>query len=334
MKRVIRAMSLLPLAAGAQASTWLPAVAATTRADRVDAHFLFLLLLTGSVFFLVLFAVDLLLFANLRKAPDQVGDNRPNSVWHAALVGLVALVVAVLLFGAGARAYLDQQVAPIGTQQIDVTVGEAGQWEFHYPGEVTTDTLHIAVEQPTRLVLHADSEPVTLVVPAFRLREVALPGVPAATWIDAREPGRHFIVGERARAAGTAGLQSWAVVHEADGFTTWLASQTDILLSMPPVEAGRVLVERNGCLACHSVDGSKLTGPSFLGVVGRQETLTDGTTVVVDADYIRRSILEPAGQVVAGFPPIMPSFQGKIRDAEIDAIFQYFQSISDARETR
>jgi cytochrome c oxidase subunit 2 len=329
-----RALSLLLISAAAQASTWLPEAAATARAERVDAHFLFLMLLAGSVFFLLLFAVDLLLFANLRQAPDQVGSSRPNSVWHASLVGAGALLLALALFVAGARAYLDQRVAPIGTETIEAMIGEDGRWVFQYSGDVATDTLHVAVQQPTQLLLRAAEEPLTLTIPAFRLRQMALPGAPVATWFSASEPGRYFIVGEQARAEGNKGLQSWAVVHEADGFAAWLASKSDILLSLPPPEAGRVLANRNGCFACHSVDGSKLTGPTFSDLVGRQEELTDGTTVIADADYIRRSILDPASQVVAGFPPIMPSFQGKIRDQEIDAIYQYFQSISDTQEAR
>lgn len=100
----------------------------------------------------------------------------------------------------------------------------------------------------------------------------------------------------------------------------------------PDAEAiarGRRLYETRGCVACHTIDGSSRVGPSWKGLWGRTETLSGprAPTVVVDAAYLRRSILDPAAEVVAGYPPAMPSFSGQLTEAEISDLIAFIQSL-------
>jgi cytochrome c2 len=69
-----------------------------------------------------------------------------------------------------------------------------------------------------------------------------------------------------------------------------------------PAAQGEQLVERLGCLSGHTSKGARGAGPRWKGVAGRQVKLSDGTTVTADDEYLRRSILDPSAQVVAGFP--------------------------------
>jgi cytochrome c oxidase subunit 2 len=96
------------------------------------------------------------------------------------------------------------------------------------------------------------------------------------------------------------------------------------------VEAGQKLFQVRGCQQCHSVDGTAKTGPTMLGIFGRDEAMADGTSIVADENYIRESILEPMAKVVAGYEPVMPTYQGRIKDEEITAIIEYFKSLSGA----
>jgi cytochrome c2 len=66
---------------------------------------------------------------------------------------------------------------------------------------------------------------------------------------------------------------------------------------------GKALYTSLGCIGCHSLDGSKGTGPTFKGLAGRQTKLTDGTTVTADDAYLLESIEDPDKQIVAGFSP-------------------------------
>lgn len=89
-------------------------------------------------------------------------------------------------------------------------------------------------------------------------------------------------------------------------------------------DAGEALYQAQ-CASCHSIDGSSSVGPSWLGLIGREVNLDDGSTVVADEEYIRESILEPQAKVHEGFQPIMPPFQ--LTDQEIDGIIAFMQSL-------
>ena len=93
-----------------------------------------------------------------------------------------------------------------------------------------------------------------------------------------------------------------------------------------PAEWGASLYQAKACITCHSVDGSRKTGPSFLGIFGHDAELADGSTVLVDENYIRQSILEPNSQVVAGYQPVMPTYQGTLTSEEIDALIEFIKA--------
>jgi cytochrome c2 len=90
-------------------------------------------------------------------------------------------------------------------------------------------------------------------------------------------------------------------------------------------ELGEEIVSAQ-CSACHSIDGSELVGPTFEGIWGREETLDDGSTVVVDEAYVVESIREPNAKVVEGYQPVMPAFD--LSDDDIANVIAYMQSIS------
>ena len=71
---------------------------------------------------------------------------------------------------------------------------------------------------------------------------------------------------------------------------------------------GQRLAGSLGCLACHSVDGNKGIGPSWLGLYGKTETLADGTSIKVDEGYIKDSVLNPSAKIVKGYTAVMPAF--------------------------
>lgn len=90
---------------------------------------------------------------------------------------------------------------------------------------------------------------------------------------------------------------------------------------------GKEVAERSGCVACHSSDGTRLVGPSWKGVYQAQVTLQDGSTVKADEDYLTQSILDPTAQVVQGFAPVMPSYQGLITPQDLSAVLAYIKSL-------
>lgn len=96
-----------------------------------------------------------------------------------------------------------------------------------------------------------------------------------------------------------------------------------------PAERGEAFVKNpsNMCATCHSMDGSKLVGPSFKGLWGRKEKLSDGSEVAVDAAYIKESILAPQAKIVAGYGPVMPAAYGKTPDDTLNDVIEYLKTL-------
>lgn len=93
----------------------------------------------------------------------------------------------------------------------------------------------------------------------------------------------------------------------------------------PAAQEGLRVAETNGCTSCHSTGGRDGVGPSWNGLAGSEVELDDGSVVVADEEYLRRSIVEPNAQIVAGYRGIMP--ERSLDPAEVDAIVAYLQEI-------
>jgi len=115
------------------------------------------------------------------------------------------------------------------------------------------------------------------------------------------------------------------VVSQAD-FDVWVAQQTGE--PTDPVERGRKWANQYGCLSCHSLDGTKLVGPTWLGLFGSQVKLADGRTVTADEAYIIESIRNPGAAIVEGYPNIMPANVGQdLSDERIQDIIAFLKTL-------
>jgi cytochrome c oxidase subunit 2 len=99
---------------------------------------------------------------------------------------------------------------------------------------------------------------------------------------------------------------------------------------MTPAERGKALVNDTGnlCATCHSIDGSAMVGPSFKGLYGRKEKLTDGSEVTVDDAYLKESIYKPMAKIVQGYGPVMPAmYEGKLSEQDVADIIEYIKTL-------
>jgi cytochrome c2 len=103
--------------------------------------------------------------------------------------------------------------------------------------------------------------------------------------------------------------------------------------SRDPVALGHRLYETKGCIQCHTIDGSPKIGPSFKGSWGTDVALAGGVTLRFDAAYVRESLAHPQSQARPGYPPSMPSFDGLLREREIDALIAFLESLRQPSST-
>jgi cytochrome c oxidase subunit 2 len=98
-----------------------------------------------------------------------------------------------------------------------------------------------------------------------------------------------------------------------------------------PATAGEKVYRSIGCMACHSTDGSQMTGPTFKGAFGHEVTVVAGgkeKNLTVDEAYIKNSILEPNVEIVKGFNAnLMQSYKGQLSDQEIADITEFIKSL-------
>ena len=112
-------------------------------------------------------------------------------------------------------------------------------------------------------------------------------------------------------------------------YQKWVAEGDEQTRSLPLPELGRMVYETKGCATCHSLDGSRGRGPSFKNVFGHQAQFADGSSLLVDENYIRESVLYPQKRIVLGFEGIMPTFQGLLRERELQGVVAFIKSQSD-----
>lgn len=90
---------------------------------------------------------------------------------------------------------------------------------------------------------------------------------------------------------------------------------------------GLEVARQNGCVACHTLDGTVGIGPSWLGMYGKTETMVDGSTVVVDDAYIIESIVRPDAKQVQGYENLMIRYF--ISEEDIAALVEFTRQLAE-----
>lgn len=287
-----------------------------------QAHFAIIAFLFSLIMVFVLYAAVV-----FRRQPGDTTDG-PHIHGHTGLeiTWTVIPVILVIGFGAWGVVTLRDLVKAEPNEMVIEVWGQQWSWNFVYPeyDNLVTDELVLPVDQPilfemeSRDVLHA------FWVPEFRVKQDLMPGRKTLMRITPTRIGDYRLrCAEICGNAHSSMLAEVRVVSQAE-FDAWVQERLDrpAFAEMTPEERGEYWysAEGFGCASCHSLDGSRLVGPSWLGLYGRTEQLEDGTTITANEEYIINSILNPAGQIVAGYPPAMPAFYEQSfadREAEI-----------------
>ena len=124
-------------------------------------------------------------------------------------------------------------------------------------------------------------------------------------------------------------LRAGVVRRNARSGTTGGAGGEDL----PLAEWGEQLYTSRNCNTCHTVDGSGLTGPTWLGTWGQTRAFADGTSAMMDDSYVLESLYDPGAKIVQGFQPQMPSYEALMSDRDVRAIAAYMRMINGVATT-
>lgn len=304
---------------------WLPEKASTF-ADTVDPAFdLFLWI---SIFFFGLICILIAVFTAkyLRRRPDQLATAQITHNLTLELAWtIIPLIIVMALFFIGMKGFLHMRVAPAGYMQVNVK-GQKWSWTFEYPSGVINDTLVVPVNTPVKLAMTSRDVLHGFFIPAFRTKADVIPNRWHSLWFQATRTGVFPVQCTQYCGTNHSYMLTAVKVVEQEAYEEWLTAASDPGKGLSPAEFGAALYTKRGCNACHSVDGTKMIGPSWKGVYGSQEATSAGSIAVDDA-YLRESILEPNAKVVAGYQPVMPTYKGVLSDREVVAIIEYIKSL-------
>jgi len=325
---VLANLPFLPPQAGQQAATvdWLLKLEV-----RIIA-FLFSLIVVFTLYSIVVFR---------RKSGDTEDGPHVHGSTGLEVVWTVIPLITVLFLGViGARSLSEITSAAPDELVVEVTAQQFA-WRFDYPDYgVTSAELHLPRDRQVLLKLTSVDVIHSFWVTELRVKQDAVPGMTTELRITPTEVGDYQV--RCAELCGTAHYSMLAPVkvEEPADFEAWVAANTappsqDTSQTAPSEVAGAELganvAQMQGCQACHSLDGSQLVGPTWLGLYGSQVALEDGTTVVADEEYLRRSILETNAEIVKGYPAnVMPSiYQDTLSEEQVDALVEYIKSLAD-----
>jgi cytochrome c oxidase subunit II len=235
------------------------------------------------------------------------------------------LAAFLVLFVFGAHAYVYLYGPPAHADLELYVTGKQWMWKVQHPGgQREIDAIHIPVGRSVRLILASEDVIHSFFIPAFRLKHDVVPGQYETFWFKAEATGEYQL--ECSEFCGTqhAHMIGQVTVMTPADYQHWLGQQ-GVAGSM--AQQGEALFRQYGCSGCHGAN-STVHAPPLAGLYGSIVHLQDGRTMRADERYIRDCILLPLTQVVAGYPPVMPSFSGQINEEDLMRIIAYIKSLS------
>jgi cytochrome c oxidase subunit II len=313
----------------AGATRWVPFWPPTSAAsgDSVNALFIAELGVCAAILALV-FGLIWVFCIRYRRGNPVPRSGPAEKSWAVEIAWTAATLAAFLgLFVWGADMYVWLYKPPFADLELYV-VGKQWMWKVEHPGgQREIDALHVPVGKTVRLVLASQDVIHSFFIPAFRLKHDVVPGTLETMWFRPTATGNFALLCAEFCGTQHAHMDGQVVVMEPAAYAGWLANQ-GVGLSL--AQQGEGLFRQYGCSGCHGAN-STVHAPPLAGLYGRLVHLSDGSVVRADERYIRDSILLPKKEVVAGCPPVLPSFAGQLGEDEIMKLIAYIQSLSPAR---
>jgi cytochrome c oxidase subunit II len=311
----LTASRLMPVEASAQSLI----VVQMWNWDAMAMSFLLALILVPLFYSLIIFR---------RKKGDTSDAEHMEGNTTLEIGWTVIPLLAVTLFAyLGAYTLGEIRIPDPNAMIIGVTAHQ-WDWSFDYPEGFTSNELHLPINKQVVLKMQSLDVIHSFWVPEFRIKQDVVPGRITDYRITPILLGNYMVRCSELCGTSHAYMQRPVIVTSQADYDAWVKTQAAAaaaLIAQGGPAAGQAMVAQNGCGACHSLDGSKGTGPTWRGLFGSKVPLSDGTTVTADEVYLTESIAAPAAKVVQGFQPIMPKFS--LTDAQIKDIVSYIETL-------
>ena len=265
------------------------------------------------------------------KTATQIeGSNLLETVWT-----VIPTLLALAMFYFGWEGWKPTTKVP--KNAISIT-SEARMWSFNfaYDNGKRSPDLVVPVNTPVKINLVSLDVIHSLFIPAFRIKSDIIPGRKKVMWFLPEREGTYDLFCAEYCGLRHSYMNAKVQVLSKEKYAAWYGDTTSASLlaeTSVPGSAGLSIMKTQGCLACHSSDGTRIVGPTYFHLYGKQEVVTRNgadVTITVNDDYIKKSIYDPNADIVKGYPKgLMQSYKGKISEEDIEKIIEYLKSLNE-----
>ena len=293
----------------------------------------FFLIMGISLVFLLGLTFTMLYFVykyNNKKNPvaTQIkGSTKLEIIWT-----VIPTILVMVMFYYGWAGWAPMQNAPKDSFN-NTNTGRMWNYTFEYENGKKTDTLYVPMNKAVKMKLVSLDVIHGFYIPAFRIKEDVVPGREKMSWFVAQKEGSFELFCSEYCGMNHSYMYTYVKVLPQDQFNKWYVDTVKKVEAVvdSPTATGKRIMKNIGCFACHSVDGSKLVGPSFKGIYGHTVTVSTGGNereITIDDEYIKRSIYDPNADIVKGFNKgLMLPYKGQLSDADVAQITEYLKSL-------
>jgi len=302
-------------------------VQASTIAEGIDHLYYFLtavdLFFTAFIFLAIFYFAVKYRRRREDERPPQIETYLPlELVWT-----LIPTILCAIMFIWSSSLFIRNSRPPEAATEIFV-IGKQWMWQLQHPeGRREINELHIPIGKPIKLTMTSEDVIHDFFIPAFRVKKDVVPGMYSSIWFVATQTGKFHLFCAQYCGTNHSQMTGWIYAMKPTEYEQWLGGG---IKTVSMAEAGAQFYEQFGCITCHGTG----KGPPFVDLYGKPVKLSDGRTVIADEAYLRESILFPSAKIVAGYPPIMPTFKGQMSEEQLLQLIAYIESLSTAERTR
>jgi cytochrome c oxidase subunit II len=292
-------------------------------APYTDALYFFLVLI--SLVGMTIVVLLVVLFSVLyRKERNPEATQIEGSTLLEATWTIIPLALFMVTFVWGALLYFRIYNPPTNAMNIYI-VGKQWMWKAEHPGgQHEINALHIPVNRPVQLTMISQDVFHSFSIPAFRVKREVIPGRYSTVWFEATQPGTYHLFCTQYCGTLHSGMIGEIVAMKPEAYEAWTAGSTS---GASLAQNGERLFASLGCNSCHSGAGDA-RGPSLAQAYGGKLQMANGSYVNVDEAFLRDAILNPTMHQMAGYAPIMPTYQGQISEEGLIALVEYIKNLN------
>ena len=303
--------------------------------------------------------------------PGRLAEYDPENPILEGRLMIVTTIGVVVMLAPGLIAWNDYVNVPEDAIELEV-FSEQWNWSFRLPGEdgifgyahnnqiditanpmgilendpyaeddivIETNVVKVPVDQKIKVLLRSKDVLHDFWVPEIRAKMDSVPGMVTYFWFEPTRTGVFEIL--CAELCGSSHHAMRGELHIVtneeyqvwlDDQVTWAERKAGVVPLSPIQQLGQNVARDNGCFACHNTTGATGPGPSWKGMWGTSVELADGSTVIRDEAYVRKSITTPEADIVRGFSNTMIPLAEEVPAEDLDALIEYLKTTAPEAE--